>query len=80
MQYSYKDFMAFISRITKFVKVPIFECKDIKCVVEDEGFLGAGSFGVVRAGFHDVFGTIAAKCIRYTGRNIDKNKFLEKSV
>jgi len=40
--------------------------------------LGGGSFGVVRAGFYEKYGPIAAKCIRYLGRSTEKKKFLKK--
>ena len=44
----------------------------------EEGDLGEGSFGVVRLGFHTVFGAVAIKCIHYKGSNAAKQKVVSK--
>ena len=37
-------------------------CKEIQIISGEDGHLGSGSFGVVRAGYHKEFGMVAAKC------------------
>ena len=61
-------------------QIQTYKSEDISYVVGEEGSLGEGSFGVVQVGFHKVHGTIAIKCIPFSGRYAEKQKFLKKYV
>ena len=50
------------------------QCEDILCIAGENGRLGKGSFGVVRAGFFKNV-AVAAKCSEYTG----SSRILEKT-
>jgi len=52
-------------------------CENVFCILGEDGCLGQGSFGVVRAGFYENEITVAAKCSEYTG-NARQQNILEK--
>ncbi|XP_076807839.1 uncharacterized protein LOC143451280 isoform X2 [Clavelina lepadiformis] len=63
------------------MEIKLFRADEILCLAndDDEGNLGAGSYGKVRLGFHEKFGAIAVKCSEMKGGAREKN-LLEKKI
>ncbi|XP_076810780.1 uncharacterized protein LOC143453357 isoform X1 [Clavelina lepadiformis] len=61
-------------------QIKFYKSKEILCITDDdEGYLGAGSCGKVRLGFHEKFGAVARKCIEMQAGRL-KRYFFEKKI